>query len=251
MEQVVDPNILVSFLTLAFLEIVLGIDNVIFISVIAGKLPEHLQPRARFIGLAGALVMRIALLFSIVWVISLTRPVFEIGGYSVSWRDLILIGGGMFLLAKATMEIHETIEGEEEDDHLAGKAIFGLVILQIIALDVVFSFDSVITAVGLTENVGVMIAAVSLAIVIMMAAAGPVSGFIERHPTTKMLALSFLLLIGMALVAEGLHFHVPRGYLYFAIGFSLLVEGLNLWAKKVRRNRRLRRLAAVAASEES
>ncbi len=238
MEQLLDPQLALSFLTLAFLEIILGIDNVIFISVVASKLPEEQQARARFIGLTGALLMRVALLFSIVWIIGLTKPIFTLWGHEVSWRDLILIGGGMFLLAKGTMEIHETIEGGEESHGDGSKAVFGIIILQIMALDVVFSLDSVITAVGLTDNVGVMIAAVASAIVVMMAAAGPVSDFIHKHPTTKMLALSFLLLIGMALVADGIGFHMPRGYLYFAIGFSLIVEVLNLWAKSVRRGRR-------------
>ncbi len=237
MEAFLDPQIAMSFLTLAFLEIILGIDNVIFISVVAAKLPEEQQPRARMIGLTGALLMRVALLFSIVWIIGLTKPLFTVFGQDVSWRDLILIGGGLFLLAKGTMEIHETIEGEHSEAKGGQQAVFGFVILQIMALDVVFSIDSVITAVGLTDKVSVMIAAVSVAIVVMMAAAGPVSDFIKRHPTAKMLALSFLLLIGMALVADGLHFHVPRGYLYFAIGFSLLVEALNLFARKARKKR--------------
>ncbi|MGF1453954.1 MAG: TerC family protein [Alphaproteobacteria bacterium] len=247
MEQFFDPQIGLSFLTLAFLEIILGIDNVIFISVVASKLPEEQQARARFIGLTGALLMRVALLFSIVWIIGLTKPIFSVFGHDVSWRDLILIGGGMFLLAKGTMEIHETIEGEEESQNGGSKAVFGLIILQIMALDVVFSLDSVITAVGLTDNIAVMIAAVSVAIVVMMAAAAPVSDFIHKHPTTKMLALSFLLLIGMALVADGIGFHVPRGYLYFAIGFSLLVEVLNLWARSVRRGRKTRPVPQAGA----
>lgn len=246
MEWISDPQIWLSFATLAFLEIVLGIDNVIFISVVASKLPEEQQAPARFIGLTLALVMRVALLGAVVWVIGLTQPVFSLLGHDFSWRDLILIGGGLFLLAKATTEIHHTIDGDHAEDPHAAPAVFGIVIMQIVALDAIFSLDSVITAVGMTDNLGVIIAAVVLAIAVMLAAAGPVSAFIERHKTTKMLALSFLLLIGMTLMADGFGLHLPRGYLYFAIAFSILVEALNLAAQSNRRKARARRAAKMA-----
>lgn len=236
-----DPDIWASLLTLTALEIVLGIDNVIFISVVAGRLPEAQQARARAIGLGLALILRIALLAGMTWIIGLTAPLFEVLGRAVSWRDVILIAGGLFLLAKATVEIHHSVEGEEEAQGIAGRAGFAMVIGQIILLDVVFSLDSIITAVGMTRVLPVMITAIVIAVAVMFFAAGPVSAFVLRHPTTKMLALSFLLLIGIALVADGLQFHIPRGYLYFAISFSVLVEALNLAAARRRKRRRAAR----------
>ncbi|PIW30439.1 MAG: hypothetical protein COW30_02360 [Rhodospirillales bacterium CG15_BIG_FIL_POST_REV_8_21_14_020_66_15] len=235
-----DPNLWLSLLTLTALEIVLGIDNLVFISVVAGKLPPDQRDRARKLGLTAALGMRIVLLASIAWIIGLTAPIFTIPvvEHVVSWRDVILLAGGIFLLAKGTHEIHGTIEGEEEHETGAKAAAFGAVVGQIIVLDIVFSIDSVVTAVGMAEHLPVMIAAVVIAMIIMMWSSGPVARFIQDHPTTKMLALAFLLLVGMALVADGMHFHIPRGYLYFAIAFSMLVEVLNLAAQ--RRRRRLR-----------
>lgn len=240
-----DPNLWLSLLTLTALEIVLGIDNLVFISVVAAKLPEDQREKARKLGLTAALGMRIILLASIAWIIGLTAPVFTIPwiDHVVSWRDLILLGGGVFLLAKGTLEIHGTIEGEEDHEEGATRATFGAVVGQIVVLDLVFSIDSVVTAVGMAEHIPVMIAAVVIAMLIMLWSSGPVARFIQDHPTTKMLALAFLLLVGMALVADGMHFHIPRGYLYFAIAFSILVEVLNLAAQS--RRRRLR--AAKAA----
>ncbi|MFZ5932130.1 MAG: TerC family protein [Pseudomonadota bacterium] len=235
-----DPLIWTSLITLTILEIVLGIDNLIFISVVSARLPVHQQARARRVGLSLALIFRIGLLASIVWIVGLTQPIFSVGDFDFSWRDAILFGGGLFLLAKGTMEIHATVEGEG-DDHAAGggrmAVTFAGVIGQVIVLDIVFSLDSIITAVGMTQNLPVMIIAVVIAIIIMMLASEPVSNFIQRHPTTKMLALSFLLLVGMALVADGLHFHLPREYLYFAIAFSMSVEVLNLLAAGRRRRK--------------
>lgn len=235
-----DPLIWSSLITLTVLEIVLGIDNLIFISVVSARLPSHQQARARRIGLSLALIFRVALLASIVWIVGLTQPIFTIGDFAFSWRDAILFGGGIFLLAKGTMEIHETVEGGDgAHEPGAGRRVvtFAGVIGQVIVLDIVFSLDSIITAVGMTQNLPVMIIAVVIAIIIMMWASEPVSDFIQRHPTTKMLALSFLLLVGMALVADGLHFHLPREYLYFAIAFSMSVEVLNLLAAARRRRK--------------
>lgn len=234
-EWILDVDIWASLLTLTALEIVLGIDNVIFISVVAARLPADRQRSAQRLGLALALIGRVALLASLVWIIGLTQPLFEIGGLAISWRDLILIAGGLFLLAKGTMEIHETVEGDDDVASTAAPRSYASAIGQILVLDIVFSIDSVITAVGMSQHLPVMIAAVVIAILVMLLAAGPVSDFIQRHPTSKMLALSFLLLVGMALVADGLHYHVPRGYLYFAIAFSAGVEALNLWAGNRRR----------------
>jgi predicted tellurium resistance membrane protein TerC len=228
-EQLADPQVWVALLTLTVLEIVLGIDNIIFISILAGKLPAEQQDRARIVGLAAAMLMRIALLFSISWVIGLTEPLFAVGGLEISGRDVILIAGGLFLLGKATFEIHERVEGET---HATGTgraaASFTAVIIQIMLLDIVFSLDSVITAVGMAEQLWVMIAAVVIAVGVMLVSSGAIAGFVNRHPTVKMLALSFLLLIGMSLVAEGFEFHIPKGYIYFAMGFSVFVELLNL-----------------------
>jgi predicted tellurium resistance membrane protein TerC len=238
LDWIADPNIWASLLTLTFLEIVLGIDNIIFLSIITERVAENRRLLAQRLGLGLALFGRLALLAGLVWLTKLTAPLFEIFELAVSWRDIILLGGGLFLLAKATSEIHHTVEGEEEK-HGGGKAAsFAAAIAQILAIDVVFSLDSVITAVGMTDHLPIMVAAVVIAIGVMMFAATPISNFIRRHPTTKMLALSFLLLIGVALVADALHFHVPRGYLYFAIAFSMLVELLNLAAMRRRKKAR-------------
>jgi predicted tellurium resistance membrane protein TerC len=217
-----------GFVTLTVLEIVLGIDNIIFISILCGKLPPHQQPRARRIGLGLAMLMRIGLLLSISWVIRLTQPLFSLLGRDISGRDLVLLLGGLFLLGKATMEIHDKLEGEE--GHAAAKAgpSFTSVLIQIMLLDIVFSLDSVITAVGMVSQVPVMVAAVVVAVGFMMLFAGPVSDFVHRHPTVKILALAFLLMIGVMLVAEGLHHHIPKGYVYFSMAFSVFVEALNI-----------------------
>ena len=232
-EWLSSPEIWASLLTLTVLEIVLGIDNSIFISIVSSRLPQEKQLLAQRVGLGLALFMRIGLLSMIVWIASLTRPIFTVMELGISWRDIILIAGGLFLLVKGTLEIHHHVEGEEGLDGPAKKVVtFGAVIVQILILDVVFSLDSVITAVGMADDLGVMIAAVVIATAVMMFAADPVSRFVSAHPTVKMLALSFLLLVGMALIADGLHYHIPRGYLYFAVAFSLGVEVLNLWAHK-------------------
>jgi predicted tellurium resistance membrane protein TerC len=232
MEWLSDPQAWIGFLTLTVLEIVLGIDNIIFISILCGKLPPDQQPKARRIGLTLAMVMRILLLLSLSWVIRLTAPLFSVFGHEISGRDLVLIIGGLFLLAKSTMEIHEKLEGEE--GHASAKVgpSFASVLLQITMLDIVFSLDSVITAVGMVSQVSVMILAVVVAVGFMMMFAGAVGEFVHRHPTIKMLALSFLLLIGVMLVAEGFHQHIPKGYVYFAMAFSVFVEMLNIRMKK-------------------
>ena len=230
MEWLADPQAWIALVTLTVLEIVLGIDNIVFISILSGKLREEERARARTVGLALAMIMRIALLLALSWVIKLSDPIFTVFGNEISGRDLILIGGGLFLLAKSTYEIHHRME---DDPHAAaGKpaATFTSVIIQILILDMVFSLDSVITAVGMAEHIGVMITAVVLAVGFMMFFARPIGDFVERHPTVKMLALSFLLLIGMALVADGLDQHIPKGYIYFAMGFSVFVEAMNLRA---------------------
>jgi len=219
---------LVALITLTVLEIVLGIDNIIFISILAGKLPRPQQARARSVGLLVAMVTRVLLLFSLAWMIRLTAPLFTLLGHDFSGRDLILIAGGLFLLAKATFEIHDKLEGKEEQHGGKGRATFGGVIVQIGLLDIVFSLDSVITAVGMARELWVMVTAVVAAVGVMLVAAGPISVFVSRYPTVKMLALSFLLLIGFSLVADGLGQHISKGYIYFAMGFSVLVEMLNL-----------------------
>ena len=235
MDWLMDPHAWVGFATLLALEIVLGIDNVVFISILAGKLPASQQAKARFLGLGLAMVMRIVLLFSIAWVIRLTAPLFTIFNQEISGRDLILIIGGLFLIAKATHEIHQKLEGEEGRSSSAYVApTFTSVIVQILLLDIVFSLDSVITAVGMVNEIGIMVTAVVIAVIFMMVFSGPISGFVERHPTVKMLALSFLLLIGMTLIAEGWDLHIPRGYVYSAMAFSVFVELLNLRVKKAR-----------------
>jgi len=233
MDWLTSPEAWIALLTLTVLEIVLGIDNVVFISILAGKLPQEQQARARRLGLGLAMLMRIALLFSITLIIKLTAPLFTVLGEEISGRDLVLIVGGLFLLTKSTREIHERLEGEEGDISVKVRPSLGSVLVQIMFLDIVFSLDSVITAVGMAEHLGVMIAAVVIAVGFMMVFAGPVSDFVERHPTVKMLALSFLLLIGLALIADGLNQHIPKGYIYFAMAFSVGVELLNLRMRKV------------------
>jgi predicted tellurium resistance membrane protein TerC len=225
----------IAFVTLAVLEIVLGVDNIIFISILSAKLPKDQQKRARRLGLLAAMFMRIGLLFSLAWVIGLTAPLFSVAGHPISGRDIILIGGGLFLLAKATYEIHDKLEGEEGHASAKTAATFASVILQIMALDIVFSLDSVITAVGMVEEIWIMVAAVVVAVLIMMVAAEPISAFVEDHPTVKILALSFLLLIGVSLVAEGFGTHIPKGYIYFAMGFSVFVEAINIRIRARRR----------------
>jgi predicted tellurium resistance membrane protein TerC len=228
MDWITSPEAWIALLTLTVLEIVLGIDNVVFISILAGRLRQDQQAKARRIGLSLAMLMRIALLLSLTWIIQLTAPLFTILGEEISGRDLVLILGGLFLLAKSTHEIHARLEGEEGEGSTRVKPSLASVLVQIMLLDIVFSLDSVITAVGMAEDVGVMVAAVVIAVGFMMVFAGPVSNFVDRHPTVKMLALSFLLLIGLALVADGLNQHIPKGYIYFAMAFSVGVELLNL-----------------------
>ena len=232
-ELLLDPGVWAAFLTLTALEIVLGIDNIIFISILANRLPEEQRESARRFGLLVAMGTRIALLLSIAWVMQLTDPLFEILERAVSGRDIILFGGGLFLIGKSTMEIHDSLEGPEEHQVDSGKKVSYLgVIIQIGILDIVFSLDSVITAVGLAEHVPVMIAAIIVAVLVMMVAAGPVSNFVDRHPTVKMLALAFLILIGVALVGEGAGFHIPKGYIYFSMAFAFAVEMLNLQMRR-------------------
>jgi predicted tellurium resistance membrane protein TerC len=232
MDAFLSADGLVALLTLTVLEVVLGIDNVIFISILAGKLPAGQQEKARRIGLIGAMVMRILLLLSITWIMRLTEPLFTVLNHPFSGRDLILAGGGLFLLFKATREIHERLEGQE--GHVAARVAPSLaaVIGQIMLLDIVFSLDSVITAVGMADDVAVMIAAVVVAVAIMLFASGAVSRFVDNHPTVKVLALSFLMLIGVSLLADGFGVHIPKGYIYFAMGFSVMVEAINLRASK-------------------
>ena len=234
MNWVTDPAIWIALATLTTLEIVLGIDNVVFISILAGKLPLEQQARARRVGLALAMFIRVGLLFSLVWIIRLTAPLFTLLGQEISGRDLILLLGGLFLLAKSTHEIHQKLEGEEGGSSARVAPTFSSVIVQIVLLDAIFSLDSVITAVGLVQEIGIMVAAVVVAVVFMMVFAGPVGHFVERHPTVKVLALSFLLLIGVTLIAEGFDRHVPKGYIYFAMAFSMLVEMLNMRARRLR-----------------
>ena len=236
-ELLLDPAVWVSFLTLTILEIVLGVDNVIFISIAAARLARAEQARARYIGLIGALVLRVGLLFSITWIVGLSEPVITLAGFGASWRDIILLAGGFFLLWKASTEIFAEVEGEAHGSDGAAKATMLAVIMQIMVLDLVFSLDSVITAVGIADHLEVMVAAVVVAIVVMMVAAEPISEFITRHPSTKMLALAFLAMVGMALVADGMHHHVERGFIYAAMVFAGAVEGLNLWRQKRRQQK--------------
>ena len=241
MDWITDPQALIALLTLTVLEIVLGIDNIVFISILSGKLPENQQARARTIGLALAMIGRVVLLLSLAWIMRLTEPLFEVFAQAISGRDLILILGGLFLLGKSTHEIHDKLEGESGH---GGKgraaASFASVITQILLLDLVFSLDSVITAVGMAEEIGVMVTAIIIAVGVMMISAGAISRFIDAHPTVKMLALSFLLLIGVALMAEGLDQHIPKGYIYFAMAFSVFVEMLNLRMRRIRKPIELR-----------
>ena len=232
MDWLTNPQAWVAFATLTALEIVLGVDNVVFISILAGKLPVEQRERARRWGLGLAMLLRIALLLSISWVISLTSPLFTIVGQEISGRDLILLGGGLFLLGKATHEMHDRLEGDEGSKSVRVAASFGAVITQILLLDIVFSLDSVITAIGMADDVAVMIAAVVVAVGFMFVFAGRISTFVDRHPTVKVLALSFLLLIGASLLAEGFDTHIPKGYIYFAMAFSLFVETINLRVRR-------------------
>jgi predicted tellurium resistance membrane protein TerC len=222
------PEILIALATLTFLEIVLGVDNIIFISILSGKLPPGQQPLARRVGLLLAMGTRVLLLFSLAWIVKLTAPLFALWGHEISGRDLILIAGGLFLLAKSTHEIHGRLEGDEGEASARAAASFTSVLVQIALLDIVFSLDSVITAVGMVDQVSVMVVAVVISVLIMMIAAEPISAFVHRHPTVKMLALSFLLLIGMSLLLEGFDHHIPKGYVYFAMGFSVFVEMINI-----------------------
>jgi predicted tellurium resistance membrane protein TerC len=232
MEWLTNPDIWIGLLTLTSLEIVLGIDNIIFISILAAKLPEAQQPKARRVGLMGALVTRILLLLALGWIIGLTAPLFSIAGYEISGRDLVLILGGLFLLGKSTYEIHDKLEGESGHGSAKVMGGFAAVIVQIMLLDIVFSLDSVITAVGMVDQIWVMITAVVIAVGVMLLSVTKISEFVDRHPTVKMLALSFLLLIGVNLVAEGLGQHIPKGYIYFAMAFSVFVELLNLRVRR-------------------
>src|ERR1051325_2950055 len=234
MAWLTDSEIWIGLITLTVLEIVLGIDNIIFISILSGKLPARKQANARRIGLGLAMVMRVLLLLSLTWVMGLTRPLFTLLGFDVSGRAVILIAGGLFLLTKSTHEIHNNLEGEDEERRVRTVPSLLSVLVQISLLDIVFSLDSVITAVGMVDHVGIMIAAVVLAVVAMMFFAGPIANFVERHPTIKMLALSFLLLIGVNLIADGVGFHIPKGYTYFSMGFAVFVEVLNLKLRKRR-----------------
>jgi predicted tellurium resistance membrane protein TerC len=232
MEWITSPEAWIALTTLTLLEIVLGVDNIIFISILSGKLPPDQQPKARRLGLLGAMLTRVLLLFSLAWIIKLTAPLFTLGNTNISGRDLILIIGGLFLIAKSTHEIHDKLEGEEGHASKRVAASFASVIIQIMLLDIVFSLDSVITAVGMVDELWVMVTAVVIAVAIMMWSAEPISAFVHRHPTVKMLALSFLLLIGCSLIAEGFGQHIPKGYIYFAMGFSVFVEAINLRVRR-------------------
>jgi predicted tellurium resistance membrane protein TerC len=237
LELLTDPNAWLSLATLTLLEVILGIDNVIFLAIVSERLPPEKRALARRIGLSLALIMRIALLASISFILSLQQPIIELFGTGYSWRDVVLAAGGLFLLYKGTQEIHNEVEHDHGSGKAALTASFGAVILQIAVLDLVFSLDSVITAVGMADHIEVMIIAVVLAIIVMMVAAEPVATYISRHPTVKMLGLSFLLLVGLALIADAAHFHIPREYLYFAIAFSIMVEVLNQFAARKRNSK--------------
>jgi len=234
MEFLTDPQVWLAFVTLTVMEIVLGIDNIIFLAILVGRLPKAQQKRARYIGLSLAMGTRILLLLSLTWMMKLTAPLFAILGNEISGRDIVLIVGGLFLLFKSTMEIHTSLEGAEHETKAGGSASFIGVVSQIAVIDIIFSLDSVITAVGLAQHVEVMVAAIVIAVIVMMLSAGVISDFIDRHPTIKMLALSFLILIGVALIADGLELHIPKGYIYFAMAFSVMVEMLNLRLRKKR-----------------
>jgi len=233
-DLLLDPNTWIAFATLTLMEVVLGVDNVIFISVLVSKLPKEQADRARTIGLGLALIFRIALLLVLTWIIALSQPVFTAFGHGFSWRDIILLAGGLFLIYKAVTEMHDEIEEPHaHDDIKAGaRAMLSSIIVQIIMLDLVFSIDSIVTAIGMAQHVEVMIAAVLVAVVLMWFASGPISGFVSRHPTTKMLALAFLVLIGVSLVADGVGFHIDKGYIYAAMAFAVLVEGINIFTKQ-------------------
>lgn len=233
-----DPSGWAALVTLSAMEIVLGIDNVVFIAVLVSRLPAAQAERARRIGLLLALVFRVLLLFTLTFILTLTQPVFSAFGHGVSWRDIILLVGGLFLIAKATHEIHAEIEGDEPGSDAAAPGSLAMAIAQIAVIDLVFSVDSIVTAIGMSDNIAIMVTAVVIAMAVMYLAAGTVSGFISRHPTTKMLALSFLILIGVALVADGGGLHVPRGYIYSAMAFAAIVEAINIWAGRNRRRRR-------------
>jgi predicted tellurium resistance membrane protein TerC len=229
MEWLLDPQAWIALTTLTLLEIVLGVDNIIFISILCGRLPEHQRAKARTVGLALAMLTRIGLLFSLAWMMTLTEPLFSVLGHAISGRDTILISGGLFLLWKSVHEIHNSLEGSEDGTSpRVVVATFGSVIAQIAVIDIVFSLDSVITAVGMVDNVTIMVIAIVLAVGVMLFAAGPISEFVDRHPTIKMLALSFLILVGVALIGEGWDLHIPKGYIYFAMAFAVGVEMLNL-----------------------
>ena len=232
MDWISDPGTWIAFITLVALELVLGVDNVIFISILAGKLPQEQQQRARTTGIMLAVVTRILLLLSLRWIVGLTDTLFTVIGFEVSGRDVVLFAGGLFLLWKSVHEIHQKLEGEEGRSSAKVKAVFWSVIAQILLLDIVFSLDSVITAVGMVDEIVIMVAAVVISAVVMVFTSGPLAHFVERHPTVKMLALSFLLLIGFTLIVEALHQHIPKGYIYFAMGFSVFVEMLNLRLRK-------------------
>jgi predicted tellurium resistance membrane protein TerC len=234
MEWITSPEAWIALTTLTLLEIVLGVDNIIFISILVGRLPQAQRQRARLLGLGFAMGTRILLLLLLTWIMRLQATLFSVLGVDISGRDLILIGGGLFLLAKATLEIHDSLEGAEGEGHGAARANFISIIIQIGLIDIVFSLDSVITAVGLADDVGVMIVAIVIAVAVMMFAAGAIGRFVDEHPTVKMLALSFLVLIGVALIAEGVDVHIPKGYIYFAMAFSVVVEMLNI---RIRRGR--------------
>lgn len=241
MEALLTSEGIIALLTLTFLEIVLGVDNIIFISIISNRLPDHQQSTARNLGLAMALVMRIGLLLGISWIIGFTEPLFTLLDHDVSIKDMILIVGGLFLIAKSTTEIHESLELDEHEEKKKTATTIGKVILQIVALDMVFSFDSILTAVGLTEHIMIMIVAVTLAMIVMMTFAGKISSFINKHPTLQMLAMSFLILIGFMLVLEGIGKHIEKGYIYFAVFFSLTVEMLNMRRRRNAAKLRLRK----------
>jgi predicted tellurium resistance membrane protein TerC len=243
MELLTDPQAWAALVTLSVLEVVLGIDNVVFISLLVARLDPARQRRARQVGLGLALVLRIALLFGLTKLAALATPVVTVLGQSISWRDLVLIGGGIFLIGKATHEMHSEVEGDEQAEDGAGPTgrTFWAAIVQLILIDLVFSIDSIITAIGMAQDIRIMIAAVLIAVAIMYVASGPVSAFIAAHPTTKVLALAFLVLIGVALVADGFDFHVPRGYIYFAMAFAGAVEAINVAAQRRRRARRNRK----------
>jgi predicted tellurium resistance membrane protein TerC len=241
-DWIANPDIWLSLVTLTALEIVLGIDNLVFIAILAEKLPEHRQALARSVGLGLALLTRLGLLFTLSWLAGLREPLFFVLGEGVSWRDIVLIGGGLFLIAKATYEIHHKVEAAGQDTPTLATSGFTLVVVQIALVDIVFSFDSVLTAVGMAQHLEVMVAAIVISMAVMLIAAGPVSDFVNRHPTIKMLALSFLILIGTMLTAEGIGFHIPKGYIYFSMAFACLVEALNMLVRRQMARARERRV---------